>query len=103
MDPPPDSVCCICLEEGPEEGAESDMRWRRLPCSHSFHEECAIEWLRRARGCPVCRMDIHTAYLQREQDVATQYSRHPAPQASGNDADHRVAVTPEVSGNPAES
>jgi hypothetical protein len=27
-------------------------------CQHVFHKRCCQEWLRQARTCPVCRMDI---------------------------------------------
>lgn len=27
-------------------------------CQHVFHKRCCEEWLRQARTCPVCRMDI---------------------------------------------
>lgn len=27
-------------------------------CDHVFHKSCCKEWLRQARTCPVCRMDI---------------------------------------------
>lgn len=67
--------CTICLDlAGPpsrgdqvarESGGavEAGGRWRRLRCGHGFHERCLLEWLRRARRCPLCRMDLHAAYL----------------------------------------
>lgn len=49
--------CSICLDTG-------DMpSWRSLPCGHSFHEKCLLEWARRARHrtCPLCRLDLDDA------------------------------------------
>merc|ERR1712129_32944 len=49
--------CSICLQESASEGGEAS-RWRRLGCGHSFHEQCLIEWWRRARQCPLCRLNV---------------------------------------------
>ena len=45
--------CCICMENfvGTEIIVETE-------CNHVFHKQCCREWLRQARTCPVCRMDI---------------------------------------------
>jgi len=62
----PGTECSICLESGP-----SQERWRELLCRHVFHEHCLLEWLRRSRRCPLCRLDLQTAYLERStEDVA---------------------------------
>ena len=31
-----------------------------LSCSHFFHEECIITWLRKRNQCPVCRKELKT-------------------------------------------
>jgi len=68
-DPAPDvpagSECIICLEEGRPQSV-----WRRLRCGHEFHECCLLEWLQRARRCPLCRMDLHAAYLSNAPALA---------------------------------
>mmetsp|Transcript_61002 Transcript_61002/g.145362 ORF Transcript_61002/g.145362 Transcript_61002/m.145362 type:complete len:333 (+) Transcript_61002:79-1077(+) len=56
---PEGTECSICLEAGTPRSA----RWRRLPCQHIFHEQCLLEWLRRAQHCPLCRVNLHQAYL----------------------------------------
>lgn len=50
--------CVICLSREDEDG----VPWRRLCCQHAFHETCLLEWLDKARRCPVCRLDLHEAY-----------------------------------------
>ncbi len=49
---PADVTCAICMERG-----DNDI-WRRLHCSHYFHDTCISRWLRRNVACPVCRTDI---------------------------------------------
>lgn len=45
--------CCICMEKfnASEEIVATE-------CNHVFHKSCCRDWLRQARTCPVCRMDI---------------------------------------------
>lgn len=92
--PPRAAECSICLEDSDGSFIEGDgsansetqitsspvpassvapqstrpdygrARWRMLRCGHWFHEHCLLEWLRRARRCPLCRLDLHAAYLQ---------------------------------------
>jgi len=54
---PANAECPICLEES----GEGRRRWRSLPCGHAFHERCLLRWLRQARRCPLCRLDLHAA------------------------------------------
>ncbi|CAJ1966977.1 unnamed protein product [Cylindrotheca closterium] len=48
--------CCICMEKftAAEEIVATE-------CNHVFHKQCCRDWLRQARTCPVCRMDIPDA------------------------------------------
>lgn len=50
--------CVICLSREDEDG----VPWRQLACGHRFHEPCLLEWLAKARRCPVCRLDLHQAH-----------------------------------------
>jgi len=59
-DIPPGQECVICLEAY---SPRSTLLWRRLLCNHVFHERCLLAWLRRGRRCPLCRFDLHQAYL----------------------------------------
>ena len=60
--------CCICMEDfvGPEVIVMTE-------CNHVFHKQCCREWLRQARTCPVCRMDIPTA-LEGDVEDPEQHS-----------------------------
>mmetsp|Transcript_37284 Transcript_37284/g.73908 ORF Transcript_37284/g.73908 Transcript_37284/m.73908 type:complete len:297 (-) Transcript_37284:102-992(-) len=53
-----DDECVICLSREDEDG----VPWRQLTCGHKYHEPCLLEWLVKARRCPVCRIDLHQAY-----------------------------------------
>jgi hypothetical protein len=60
--------CCICMEN-----FTSSEEIVATECSHVFHKQCCREWLRQARTCPVCRMDIPNALEQAEgQDPSNQ-------------------------------
>lgn len=74
---PPEAECSICLEgaEAAERGeVVEQQRWRRLRCGHAFHQQCLLEWLGRARRCPLCRQDLHETYLlgERSDQVAEE-------------------------------
>jgi len=47
--------CCICMED-----FEKGETVVALPCSHSFHFDCAKEWLQLNESCPVCRKEIQS-------------------------------------------
>ena len=46
--------CVICLEP-----IDETTGHLRLPCSHAFHIECALRWLRSNQTCPCCRTDYN--------------------------------------------
>lgn len=72
---PEGTECAICLDDGGQD-------WRALLCGHSFHEHCLLRWLRQARRCPLCRMDLHAAYLPERADA----SRGAGPEADSETA-----------------
>ncbi|CAN6362300.1 unnamed protein product [Urochloa humidicola] len=56
--PPTDDCCAICLQDfdsRPDPPSSELRRLRAMPCSHTFHEHCIFEWLRRNTACPLCR------------------------------------------------
>eukprot|EP01095_Lingulamoeba_sp_RSL-Kostka_P015519 TRINITY_DN7168_c0_g1_i1.p1 TRINITY_DN7168_c0_g1~~TRINITY_DN7168_c0_g1_i1.p1 ORF type:complete len:286 (+),score=103.38 TRINITY_DN7168_c0_g1_i1:36-893(+) len=47
--------CAVCKDEF-KEGEELIQ----MPCSHYFHEECLLPWLKIRNSCPVCRFELKT-------------------------------------------
>eukprot|EP00962_Isochrysis_galbana_P015635 scaffold4496_cov128-Isochrysis_galbana.AAC.6 len=45
--------CCVCLEEVCQGSCV-----RTLPCFHTFHSDCAVEWLKKKKTCPLCQFSI---------------------------------------------
>ena len=70
---PIEQECCICMEHF----AATDTVVSPT-CQHVFHQQCCREWLRQARTCPVCRMDIPDSLEtppgddENEEDVESQ-------------------------------
>jgi hypothetical protein len=44
----PNTYCSICCED-------SIKLYHTLPCGHTFHIKCVMEWFRRNGRCPMCR------------------------------------------------
>lgn len=48
-------TCSICTDDvGPSEVV------LKLPCGHTFHEECIVPWLKKVCTCPLCREELKT-------------------------------------------
>ncbi|TXG50448.1 hypothetical protein EZV62_022972 [Acer yangbiense] len=45
--------CVICLEEI-SVGSEAT----RMPCSHVYHQDCIVTWLKQSNLCPLCRFQM---------------------------------------------
>lgn len=56
---PSEEECVICMD-----CEEEGVPWLELKCAHRFHETCLLQWLKKARRCPMCRIDLHEAYAQ---------------------------------------
>ncbi|XP_061999267.1 uncharacterized protein LOC133716591 [Rosa rugosa] len=55
--------CSICMEgldhfDAAEEGADHPPMIARLPCAHTFHADCIVQWLKTNYRCPLCRSPI---------------------------------------------
>lgn len=44
--------CAICIESLEE---EKEKMVTRLPCSHYYHGDCIVQWLKINHVCPLCR------------------------------------------------
>ena len=54
--------CCVCLED-----VQKGEQVRTLPCLHTFHDACAVEWLRKKKTCPLCQFAIDGAETTGEE------------------------------------
>ena len=43
----------MCLED-----VNVGDKVRTLPCLHTFHADCAEEWLKKKKVCPLCQFSI---------------------------------------------
>lgn len=59
---PADETCAICLDRG------DNNNWRRLHCSHYFHQDCISRWFAQNVVCPVCRADIRDVRNDGEEE-----------------------------------
>ncbi|CAF0833667.1 unnamed protein product [Didymodactylos carnosus] len=56
-DPSTEQICVICLDS-----IKTGNILRQLVCGHAFHQDCVDPWLLDKRHCPLCNLDILTAY-----------------------------------------
>eukprot|EP01027_Heterolobosea_sp_BB2_P010356 GEZU01015202.1.p1 GENE.GEZU01015202.1~~GEZU01015202.1.p1 ORF type:complete len:110 (+),score=9.25 GEZU01015202.1:425-754(+) len=47
--------CAVCMEE-----FKVGTAAKKLKCSHLFHAECIVPWLKKDNSCPVCRHELMT-------------------------------------------
>lgn len=47
--------CPVCLEN-----MLMGSQLIRLPCSHIFHDNCILQWLKTGHMCPLCRFELPT-------------------------------------------
>jgi len=57
-------TCCVCLEEVCRE-----QQVRTLPCLHTFHADCAENWLKKKKVCPLCQFSIDGQNEEEANDV----------------------------------
>jgi len=56
--------CVVCTEDF----GMGDVIMRLPSCGHSFHELCAMSWLKRHNTCPFCRKELPTDNEDYEMD-----------------------------------
>ncbi|CAD8057807.1 unnamed protein product [Paramecium sonneborni] len=64
--------CCICLLN-----YEQNDNVRETPCDHTFHDKCIMEWFRKNKNCPCCRLkfteeEFQKLMIQKQTDVTPQ-------------------------------
>ena len=52
--------CTICLGDYDD---NDDPTAAKMPCSHVFHRECLVRWLKTSHVCPLCRYAMPTSSL----------------------------------------
>ena len=48
-----ESQCSVCLHD-----YKDDDNCCMLPCGHSFHQACIMEWVKTKANCPMCRYEL---------------------------------------------
>ncbi|XP_061393956.1 E3 ubiquitin-protein ligase Iruka [Musca vetustissima] len=80
--------CSVCWED-----FKIQEMVRKLPCSHVYHEECIVPWLKLHGTCPICRKslngeeeednDVHMDVVE-DQHQSTSASSTATSTAAGN-------------------
>ncbi|KAK0671113.1 hypothetical protein QBC41DRAFT_62188 [Cercophora samala] len=84
--------CTICIDEF-KLGDEVTV----LPCSHWYHGECVVLWLKEHNTCPICRKPIEN----REENRAGNHSGQRSPGADQAASSSSQAQQPQQSSNEA--
>lgn len=45
--------CVVCLEDFRLGATATSM-----PCSHYYHRDCIVKWLKQSNRCPLCRFEM---------------------------------------------
>lgn len=50
-----ENTCAVCKDE-----FIPGIECLKMPCSHLFHSDCILPWLKERNSCPVCRFELPT-------------------------------------------
>ncbi|RLM58123.1 hypothetical protein C2845_PM18G04940 [Panicum miliaceum] len=86
--------CAIRLQDldshhaRPDPAAETPaLRFRAMPCSHTFHQRCIFEWLRRNAVCPLCRHQLPTEEEEDDEEQEQDQGRRSRSRVVYNEED----------------
>ncbi|KNA20777.1 hypothetical protein SOVF_049200 [Spinacia oleracea] len=66
------ALCAVCKDQ-----IEVGEEGKKLPCSHRYHGDCIIPWLRIRNTCPLCRFELPTDDADYEQRRGQRVARVP--------------------------
>ncbi|XP_068638009.1 uncharacterized protein [Aristolochia californica] len=66
------TLCAVC-----KDAICQEERAKKLPCSHLYHGDCIIPWLKISNTCPVCRFELPTDDPDYEKWKTQRASRQP--------------------------
>ena len=64
-----ENVCVICFDNFTTEARGT----LQLSCSHVFHSDCIVTWLRRRQTCPLCKRDVDVTFIKEERKTTQLY------------------------------
>ena len=51
-----EAECCVCLDK--YEAGDTICASKNTECTHVYHKDCVMDWLKNHNQCPLCRTDL---------------------------------------------